>query len=233
MRTRFITRDLPWLVCAILPAIMAISIAPNAQAVPITMDAVGRGFYHADGSTNGNNLANNYVAGKINNVLYRNWFNFDLSGVSGTVTSADFLIDAGLIVGPDHDYELHALTTSIASLGTNSAATYTDLGSGTVYGGQTFVSGGIHTITLNNDALADLNAALGGNFAFGGSITSPLTQDPDVLFGGTSGTTASGKAASITQLRLTTAAIPEPSTVVLMGLGLVGLGYAGRRKLVG
>jgi len=28
-------------------------------------------------------------------------------------------------------------------------------------------------------------------------------------------------------------AIPEPSTVVLMGLGLVGLGYAGRRKLMG
>ena len=30
-----------------------------------------------------------------------------------------------------------------------------------------------------------------------------------------------------------TAAIPEPSTIVLMGLGLVALGYAGRRKLVG
>jgi hypothetical protein len=28
------------------------------------------------------------------------------------------------------------------------------------------------------------------------------------------------------------AAIPEPSTIVFMGLGLVGLGYAGRRKLV-
>jgi hypothetical protein len=28
------------------------------------------------------------------------------------------------------------------------------------------------------------------------------------------------------------AAIPEPATVVLMGLGLVGLGYAGRRKLM-
>jgi len=26
--------------------------------------------------------------------------------------------------------------------------------------------------------------------------------------------------------------VPEPATVVLMGLGLVGLGYAGRRKLV-
>jgi hypothetical protein len=26
--------------------------------------------------------------------------------------------------------------------------------------------------------------------------------------------------------------IPEPSTVILMGLGLVGLGYVGRRKLV-
>jgi len=29
-----------------------------------------------------------------------------------------------------------------------------------------------------------------------------------------------------------TAAIPEPSTIILMGLGLVGLGYAGRRKLM-
>jgi hypothetical protein len=29
---------------------------------------------------------------------------------------------------------------------------------------------------------------------------------------------------------LTSTAIPESSTVVLMGLGLVGLGYAGRRK---
>ena len=28
-----------------------------------------------------------------------------------------------------------------------------------------------------------------------------------------------------------TAVVPEPATVVLMGLGLVGLGYAGRRKL--
>ena len=31
---------------------------------------------------------------------------------------------------------------------------------------------------------------------------------------------------------LAAAAVPEPSTVLLMGLGLVGLGYAGQRKLV-
>jgi hypothetical protein len=66
-----------------------------------------------------------------------------------------------------------------------------------------------------------------GPVVFSGSTASPTFVNGDYdmfdVVGNPSGT-----------LHLTTAmaAVPEPSTVVLMGLGLVGLGVVGRRKVM-
>jgi len=61
---------------------------------------------------------------------------------------------------------------------------------------------------------------------FSGPNTAPTFVDGDYELADSPGGDAVGT------LHITSAeAIPEPSTIVLMGLGLVGLGYAGRRKL--
>jgi hypothetical protein len=187
--------------------------------------------------------------GSPNLAEVRNFFVFNLSGFSGTITSATlhlfnpadnpattttyeggFLNDVHNITGTE-TYQVNAVSTPIASLiaGGTSPSTFADLGDGTVYGTYTAGyadNGRFIDIVLNSAALADLNGAIGSLFAFGGNLTTLNgVADTERLFGWTNGGQLSD-----TQLILTTADVPEPATFALLGLGLLALGIARKRK---
>lgn len=91
-------------------------------------------------------------------------------------------------------------------------ATYTDVGSGTIYGGKVLSDAdenNLVTFALNADGIAAINAALGGALT---TLTYGL--DPERVFG------SSGD--EIGQLVVTTAdqGVPEPLAMVLTGTGL-------------
>ena len=119
------------------------------------------------------------------------------------------------------------MTTEISELvaGAASGATdiFADLGSGTQFGAQSVSAADMGTdlmITLNAAALAALNAA-SDSIAFGGAITTlnfPVTSEADVE---TVFSFSNFDDLSDTRLILT---LPEPSSAVLLALGLAGLG---------
>ena len=154
-------------------ALFGAVIPATAQPTFVTISAANRGYYESDYFTQGNGA--NYLAG-IND-SYRDWFLFDLSSASpGTIVSAQLmLLVPGTTYGitpesghyyPPFDgasgsgtYQAWDVSTSVNDLenGTTLAATFTDLGGGVSYGGQTFSSaddGTFFTIDLNNDFLA-------------------------------------------------------------------------------
>ena len=99
---------------------------------------------------------------------------FDLATVTQPFTSASFEFSSGSPNSGDatETLALFDYTGSISALtgNTGGAAGFADLGSGTSFGNVsvTLASPGQYTITLNAAGLAALNAALGGQFAFGG-----------------------------------------------------------------
>jgi hypothetical protein len=154
--------------------------------------ATTRGWYQSTGNANGASATNNYIVGLCGNDscnesdnLYHNWFVFTLP-VGVTITSAVLLLDvpAGngyISQSPAEIYTVYDVTTAIGSLGTSSQPTYTDLGSGTVYGSRNYTAadkGTTTTVTLNAAAITYLNAHLGGQVAFGGAISTPDTSIP-------------------------------------------------------
>jgi hypothetical protein len=103
-------------------------------------------------------------------------------------------------------------------------------------GVYTFANPGTYYVAVSN--FANLPLSFGTHV---GDLTRPDGAYGGDLRAGDSGPTAvltfdggypSGDYTLHVSLSSPGSAVPEPSTVVLMGLGLVGLGVAGRRKLV-
>jgi hypothetical protein len=214
----------------LLPAVMAIGLTVSgsrtASAGLIVVDSSDAGWYDIGGSHSATNT--NYIAGSLNGNTYRNFFVFDLSGVTEQIIGAELRLfnpgapDPGF-TGPPATYSVHAVSTPVTTLVTshnNNAegqAIFADLGDGTQFGSRAMSildNGSIVSIDLSG-ALAALNSASGGLFAAGGMLAfTPTANNYAFAFTNTGNETR--------QLVLTT--VPEPVSVAQIIVGLVGIG---------
>ena len=200
----------------------------SAQTVVIPHS--DRGWYAETGFHNPGN--SNYVVGDSRTFLFapadsRNFFVFDLSSITQPIASAKLALSVLSSLGgagynsvdPSENYELHDVTTSIATLlnGTGGVAAHTDLGSGVVYGNRTMTAadlGSVVEITLNAAAISALDGAT-GLIGIGGLLTTlDGLANNEFTFG------SSGNATDTTELRITL--VPEPSSALLCLAGIFG-----------
>jgi hypothetical protein len=194
-----------------------------AEAVSLNIAPSDTGSWSLNqGHTSGNQ---NYYAGTggfNGSDLYRNYFTFDLTGVTDTVTSAVLQLFTYSIIGSGNlRFTLYDVSATPAALDTTFSgfsgvgrSPFDDLGSGTSYGSLAgFGPNTVVSFTLNLDGIAAINAARGSFFSIGGSTNSLIGAPNQALF-------AFSNSNPNNALVLTT--VPEPSSVLgMFGFGII------------
>jgi hypothetical protein len=225
----------------------------NAPAGATTLNTIDRGWYvdtdsfqRHDYHQPGND---NYITGQIGRSDYHDFFTFDLTGVTGTITSATLhlfeLSGTGFASGgfvttqASETFQAFIYTGNVSTLsvGGSVPGTYNGLVSGTLAGsvsisaanGGTFVD-----VSLNAAAIAALTSGEGGLFAFGGDLLGvPDGQLTQRTVFANSSVDDVGAPDGNTQLILTTtssSATPVPGALLLFVSGLGAFGFLGWRR---
>jgi hypothetical protein len=148
---------------------------PPAQ--PIVLQATDRGWYADTGVHMAVNK--NTFTGMSPPSHYNSYFTFDLSGVTGTIVSAQLSLELEHFFGTDMSetasiWDVSASASQV-SMSSTSTTIFQDLQSGSKYGTFTGTPAAVGTniaTTLSAQAIKDLNTARGSTFAVGVHIDS-------------------------------------------------------------
>lgn len=209
--------------------IVALLLVAGICRADVILNPIDRGVYAEDGT---HYDSYSYIIGRPSPVsqISNNFFVFDLSGVSEQVIGVEFRIESNwyLSADPSETFTVYDITGSIPAIWDGSAgvAGFTDMQSGNAYGDISVSSadnGTMLDISLNAQAIQDINNSLGGQFAFGGTISTLDLINPreEEIFGPTN----PDNPADGVELVLTM--IPEPS---VLGLLLLGCGMLALRR---
>jgi hypothetical protein len=166
------------------PAGCSSPIDNDCQSTQLVLDAVNRGWWSATGDHDSfnDNTFTGYCANCTYVGNYCSYFSFDLRKVPGKVASVTLILELEHFIGTDpaETLEVSDVSTAASTLenATHSATIFDDLDGGKLYGTYTALPsevGSKLSIPLNAQAVADVNAALGGDFSVGLSLTS-ITQ---------------------------------------------------------
>jgi hypothetical protein len=211
---------------AVLAVLLCLT--PNVgRAEILTLNALDQGGYQQTATEAGWHCAGGqtYLAGRyIANYIvgtYRNYFVFDLSGITKHLIGAKLVLNSQKIVGGDETLQLYSVDTDIDRLiqgGRGNGDIFADLGAGTVYGSGLITGSKPFApveIPLNANFLSVMNANH-GKLALGGALTTltPGSPSDQYVFGYDSGY-------GVPAVQLVLQTNPEPSTVVLLVAGAI------------
>jgi hypothetical protein len=219
----------------------SVSNVPSARAALVTVTTsdhqlqagVDNQGWWSSVRANNNPTNDNYLT---ENDDFRSFFSFDLSTIHGTVTSATFDVrrysgSFGPVTLGLFDVSTPAATLITTRQEISDPAIFDDLGTGNSYGSFVVNPGestDILSFILNDAALTDIRSAEGqGFFSIGARVLSGAfifaasNDEPGGPSGGLN---------SIQRLVLDVQAVPEPGSLVLLGVGLAAFGSTRLRK---